>query len=243
VKFLDLKPITCLQTDACLQGGAGYYEGDFFYVNWDIDLPQFKNYHTNIKETMAIVLSVIRWGHLWTNKSVVVFNMTTKCIINKDSSRNKILMTRLRELFWLSAIHNFDIKAKFISGRNNVIADSASRLHEQGLLSRLYDKLVSHSFYIPFTIIELLDHMSFDFFIPDGGTRETQVLEDSVCRLKSKGWAKSTSGTYRTHLKTYLEFCGKYDLEPVPCTTKTVELYITFLVDVKKFALARYVLM
>jgi hypothetical protein len=46
-------------TDACLQGGAGYYEGDFFYVNWDIDLPQFKNYHINIKETMAIVLSVI----------------------------------------------------------------------------------------------------------------------------------------------------------------------------------------
>jgi hypothetical protein len=44
------------------------------------------------------------------------------------------------------------------------------------------------------------------FFIPDGGTRETQVLEDSVCRLKSKGWAKSTSGTY-------VEFCGKYDLE------------------------------
>ena len=33
VKFLDLKPITCLQTDACLQSGAGYYEGDFFYVN------------------------------------------------------------------------------------------------------------------------------------------------------------------------------------------------------------------
>lgn len=58
-----------------------------------------------------------------------------------------------------------------------------------------------------------------------------------MCRLKSKGWAKSTSGTnYHTHLKTYLEFCGKYDLEPVPCTTKTVELYIAFLVDVKKFA-------
>ena len=111
-----------------------------------------------------------------------------------------------------------------------------SRLHEQGQLSRLYDKLVSHSFYIPFTIIELLDHMSFDFFIPNGGTRETQVLEDSVCRLKNKGWAKSTSGTYRTHFKNYLEFCGKYDLEPVPCTTKTVELYIAFLFDVKKLA-------
>jgi hypothetical protein len=41
VKFLDLKPITCLQTDACLQGGAGYYEGDFFYVDefcFDIEI-------------------------------------------------------------------------------------------------------------------------------------------------------------------------------------------------------------
>jgi hypothetical protein len=54
------------------------------------------------------------------------------------------------------------------------------------------------------------------FLIPDGGTMEAQVLEDSVCRLKSKGWAKSTPGIYRTHLKTYLEFCEKYDLEPVP---------------------------
>jgi hypothetical protein len=59
VEFLDLKPITCVQTDACLQGGAGYYEGDFFYVNWDTDLQQFKNYHISIKETMAIVLSVL----------------------------------------------------------------------------------------------------------------------------------------------------------------------------------------
>ncbi|VDI43606.1 Hypothetical predicted protein [Mytilus galloprovincialis] len=166
VTFLDTKPVTCLQTDACLHGGAGYYEGDFFYVNWDTDLPNFKNYHINIKETMSIVLSAMRWGHLWTNKRVVVStdNMTTKCIINKGSSRNKTLMTQLRELFWLSAIHNFDIRAKFISGRNNVIADAASRLHEPGQLSRLYDKLVSHLFYIPFTTIELLNHISFDFF-------------------------------------------------------------------------------
>ncbi|CAG2224869.1 unnamed protein product [Mytilus edulis] len=167
VTFLDSKPVTCLQTDACLHGGAGYYEGDFFfYVNWDTDLPNFKNYHINIKETMSIVLSAMRWGHLWTNKRVVVStdNMTTKCIINKGSSRNKTLMTQLRELFWLSAIHNFDIRAKFISGRNNVIADAASRLHEPGQLSRLYDKLVSHLFYIPFTTIELLNHISFDFF-------------------------------------------------------------------------------
>ncbi|CAC5381098.1 unnamed protein product [Mytilus coruscus] len=73
-------------------------------------------------------------------------------------------------------------------------------------------------------------------YYEDGETMETQMLENSVVRLKSKGWASSTSGTYRTHLKTYLEFCENYDIKPVPCTTKTVELYIAFLVDVKNFA-------
>ncbi|CAC5392253.1 unnamed protein product [Mytilus coruscus] len=163
---------------------------------------------------MAIVLSAMRWGHLWTNKRVVVStdNMTTKCTINKGSSRNKTLMTQLRELFWLSATHNFDIRAKFISGRNNVIADAASRLYEPGQLSRLYDKLMEKQW-------------------------KRKCWENSMVRLKSKGWASSTSGTYRTHLKTYLEFCENYDQKPVPCTTKTtVELYIAFLVDVKNFA-------
>ncbi|CAG2250311.1 unnamed protein product [Mytilus edulis] len=71
-----------------------------------------------------------------------------------------------------------------------------------------------------------------------GETMEAKMLENSVVRLKSKGWASSTSGTYRTHHKTYLEFCENYDLKPLPCTTKIVELYIAFFVDVKNFALS-----
>ncbi|CAG2223258.1 unnamed protein product [Mytilus edulis] len=179
VTFLDSEPVTCFQTDACLHGGAGYYEGDFFfYVNWDTDLPNFKNYHINIKETMAIVLSA-----MWTNKRVVVSteNLTTKCIINK----NKTLMTHLRELFWLSATHNFEIRATFFSGCNNVIAEAASRLHEPGQLSRLYDKFVSH-LYVPVMTIELLNHISIDFLIPDEGTMETQMFEKSVILCQTK---------------------------------------------------------
>ena len=165
VKFMDLNKITTLQTDASSLGGAGYYEGDFFYVNWAIDLPDIQNEHINIKETTAVILSVLRWGHLWKNKTVTVLtdNMTTKCILNKGSSKNKWLMSLLRTLFWLSAIYNFDIHAKFLRGRYNVIADAASRLHEDGQLSRLYDILSSYN-YIPFTVHELLRHVSYAFF-------------------------------------------------------------------------------
>lgn len=61
-------------------------------------------------------------------------------------------------------------------------------------------------------------------------------LEIAVGRLKGKGWAESTSGTYATHLKTYLQFCDEYKLQPVPCDQKTVEIYIAYLVDKKHFA-------
>lgn len=33
-----------------------------------------------------------------------------------------------------------------------------------------------------------------------------------------------------------MDFCNEFDFEPVPCTNRTIELYIAFLVDVKKFA-------
>jgi hypothetical protein len=56
-----------------------------FYTNRAIDLPAVQNEHINIKETAAVILSALRWGHLWKNKAVVVLtdNMTTKCILNK----------------------------------------------------------------------------------------------------------------------------------------------------------------
>lgn len=102
VKFIDLQKITSLQTDAVLLGGAGYYSRDFFHTHGAIDLPAVQNEHINIKETAAIILSALRWGHLWKNKTVVVLtdNMTTKCILNKGSSKNKWLMSLLRNLFW-----------------------------------------------------------------------------------------------------------------------------------------------
>ncbi|VDI45877.1 Hypothetical predicted protein [Mytilus galloprovincialis] len=53
----------------------------------------------------------------------------------------------------------------------------------------------------------------------DGASRPLD-LEITVGRLKTKGWAESTSGTYRTHLKTYVQFCEEYEFKAVPCDKK-----------------------
>ena len=46
-------------------------------------------------------------------------------------------MLLLGEMFWVSAIHNFVVKARFLAGRFNVVADCISRLHEPGRLLQL----------------------------------------------------------------------------------------------------------
>ena len=40
-------------------------------------------------------------------------------------------------MFWVSAIYNFVVKARFLAGRFNVVADCISRLHEPGRLLQL----------------------------------------------------------------------------------------------------------
>ena len=119
------------------------------------------------------------------------------------------------KLILIIRMYNFDIQAKYLSGRCNVIADAASRLHEDGQLSRLYDILTSYN-YIPFTVDELLRHVLFAFY-SSRWYKSVFDLEIAVRRLKDKGWADFTSGTYRTHMKTYIHFCEEYELQPVPC--------------------------
>ena len=46
-------------------------------------------------------------------------------------------MKCLRQLFWLSATHNFHVSAKFLAGISNTVADDISRIHEPGRLSRV----------------------------------------------------------------------------------------------------------
>ena len=90
----------------------------------------------NYKEATIAALSVLRWGHLFSNQTIVIYtdNTCKAAIINKCSCRNVSVMHLLRSMFWLSAKYNFVVKAKYIPGSTNVVADAISRLHEDGRL-------------------------------------------------------------------------------------------------------------
>ena len=87
--------------------------------------------HINHKETWAVYLAAERWAPCWANRHVIVpsDNHAALGIINKGSTGSPIIMQALRRLFWLSAVYNFQITAKYIPGQQNGVADAVSRLH------------------------------------------------------------------------------------------------------------------
>ena len=125
-------------TDSCKLAAGGFYDGDWFYFNLDVDWPQISNMHINVKETMAVYLAVYRLAPLWRNKRIIFQSDRKYRSSNQTRYISKsFLMSALRNLFWLSVPYNFHITSKYICGISNTVADAASRIHEPNKLALL----------------------------------------------------------------------------------------------------------
>ena len=124
----------------CSEAAGAYYNGECLYTKWKSVMPWADSLHINFKEVLALEPAVHQWAPYWCNKKVFVHcdNQAAVSIINKGSCNNSVVMNSLRTVFWLSVMYNFRLKAVYYAGRFNKIADSVSRLHEPGGLSRLY---------------------------------------------------------------------------------------------------------
>ena len=163
-KIQDQRPLTSLQTDACTEGGGAYFMGDYCYINWVIDMPQFALEHINIKELLIIFLAICRWGSVFQNRHVLEHcdNKSAVSWINKGSTHTGMAMVIIRVLFWVCALLNCTLRAIYLPGDRNRTADTCSRLHEHGKLSMLYSIAPSLQF-TDFNMTELSNHMSSNF--------------------------------------------------------------------------------
>ena len=157
--LLDKQPIECAFTDACNEAAGGSFGLDWFYSNWDQDLPFASSFHINEKEVLAVVLAAQRWAPLWQNKRVILYsdNSVTVACLNKGTSRNLMVMKCIRFLFWLSAAYNFHLTCRHIPGIRNIAADSASRLHLPGHL----ETLLPFTAYTPLSYLMSLKSLEF----------------------------------------------------------------------------------
>ena len=124
------EPEHAMSTDASTAGGAAFLDGDWFYINWETDLPSMADKHINIKELYTVLLAIRRWCNTFKNKLVLleIDNMMCVFCLRKGSSKNPQAMAYIREIYTLAASYNFGFLIKYIKSKDNVMADALSRL-------------------------------------------------------------------------------------------------------------------
>ena len=112
------------ETDSSMTGFAGKWGHQWFLGvwhspfpplgfpidNWEAPLDGYHpGYDINILELLPVVVAARRWGDLWNGHKIRLYTDNTQVMsmINTGRSTSTACMFRLRELFWLSVIFNF----------------------------------------------------------------------------------------------------------------------------------------
>ena len=92
-----------------------------------------KCHHINVLELYPIALAVSLFGQTWTNKNILFTcdNLSVVFCLNKQSSKDSVMMRLIRIIVLKSLQHNFCFRAKHIKTTENTVCDLLSRLQVQ----------------------------------------------------------------------------------------------------------------
>ena len=134
-----------VSTDSSMTGFGGLWNNDWFVGVWkpeNVDPHVIPEHHwvrppdsydedmnINVLELWPVLESAARWGNQWSGFKVRILTDNTQVLqmINCGRSSSVKCMFWIRELFWLSFIHNFHLVASHISTDCNIIPDFLSR--------------------------------------------------------------------------------------------------------------------
>ena len=126
-KWLSATPLT-LYTDAAGSKGYGALFGShWFFGEWP---ENWKSLNIAFLELFPITISLHVWGCQMRNQCVSLFtdNAALVDIINKQTSKHKLIMILVRDLVLTSLQYNIEFRAYHIPGVDNTRADLISRL-------------------------------------------------------------------------------------------------------------------
>lgn len=128
---------------------AAFGKECFFYSSFPENFKRSK-YDINILEFFSIIICLKLWGQFFCQKRSRVYcdNLAVVTVVNSGKSKCEILQMCLRELAFIEAINQFEIRAINLGSNENRIADHLSRwnlseCHRQQLyeLTSEYDEL------------------------------------------------------------------------------------------------------
>ena len=125
-------PFTSCYTDASLEMGGGHCKGDFFHVNWDLDLPAVKTECIYVKELAAMYVAVVRWGPRWAGHRVKMYtdNQGALWALRKGLTKNSLANMLVRGILWSAAHFDITLEVDYLPSQENILADALSRLSD-----------------------------------------------------------------------------------------------------------------
>ncbi len=114
--------------DACLTGCGGWSGNQYFHSVFPETIA-LQELHINALELLTIVICIKVWGKLWKSKRILVYcdNDTSVQVLNSGKTRDPFLQACVREICYLAALGEFEIRAVHLPGRQNILADLLSR--------------------------------------------------------------------------------------------------------------------
>ena len=114
--------------DACLVGCGAWYQGKFFHSPFPHHIST-QSLHINALELLTIMVTIKLWGHEWVGKRVTLQcdNMSSVLALNSGKARDPFLLQCLREILFVCARHEVEVKAVHIPGVDNRLPDLLSR--------------------------------------------------------------------------------------------------------------------
>ena len=115
-------------SDSCLTGCGGVSGSEYFHAEFPAFIQDLE-LHINALELLTIVIALKIWGHKFKGKRLLVNcdNLSSCLVLNKGSTKCSFMQACLREICFLAAVGEFEIKAKHIEGVNYRLPDLLSR--------------------------------------------------------------------------------------------------------------------
>lgn len=140
--FPQLTPNHHFFTDSSGSGFAAWHLNDYLFGFWGNhnysckhvshppEFNELSNSSINIKELWPVVAGLKKWGDRWKDQYVLLHSDNTQVItmVATGRSKNTQAMCLLREIFWICALYNIDLRATYINTKDNQLADKLSRI-------------------------------------------------------------------------------------------------------------------
>ncbi len=118
------------QVDSCLTGCGGIFRQEYYHTTFpESVLREFRPIcHL---EMLNILVAARAWAAQWEHKTVIIQcdNSTATNVLSSGRGRDPFLLRCAREIWYLSAKHNFTVVPTHVPGSQMQAADALSRAH------------------------------------------------------------------------------------------------------------------